>query len=112
MSESPLVSIIIDNYNYGRFLPEAIDSALNQNYLRKEVIVVDDGSTDPSREVMAGYGNRIVPVLQDNRGQAAAFNEGWHRSKGDVILFLDADEFLFPTAAARAVDALRDGRCI
>lgn len=112
MSAPPLVSIIIDSFNYGRFLAEAIDSALKQNYPRLEVIVVDDGSTDNSREVMAGYGSRIVAVLQENRGQAAAFNAGFRRSRGDVILFLDSDDVLFPTAAACAVDALRDGKTI
>lgn len=112
MSAPPLVSIIIDSFNYGRFLAEAIDSALKQNYPRLEVIVVDDGSTDNSREVMAGYGSRIMAVLQENRGQAAAFNAGFRRSRGDVILFLDSDDVLFPTAAACAVDALRDGKTI
>ena len=112
MSELPLASIIISNYNYGRFLAEAIDSALNQNHPRTEVIVVDDGSTDHSREVIARYGDRIVPVLQENRGQASAFNEGFRRSQGDVVLFLDADDALFPTAAARAAEALRDGQIV
>lgn len=108
MNELPLASIIIDNYNYGRFLAGAIDSALHQNYPQLEVIVVDDGSTDHSREVMAGYGKRIVSVLQENRGQAAAINEGFKRSKGTVVVFLDADDFLFPAAVARAMESLRD----
>src|SRR6266700_1460758 len=108
MSPQPLASIIIDNYNYGRFLEQAIESALNQNYLRTEVIVVDDGSTDNSREVIARYGNRILPLVKDNGGQASAFNAGFRRSHGEVVLFLDADDALFPTAAAGAVEALKD----
>ncbi len=112
MSEQPLVSIIIDNYNYGRFLPEAIESALGQTHPRLEVIVVDDGSTDNSREVIARYGNRVLPVLKDNGGQASAFNAGFRCSHGEVILFLDADDALFPTAAASAVEALQDGQTI
>jgi len=112
MIKLPLVSIIIDSYNYGRFLAEAIDSALNQNYPRTEVIVVDDGSTDNSREVMARYGNRIVPVLQENRGQAAALNEGFRRCKGDVILFLDSDDALLTTAAASAEEVFRNKKII
>lgn len=62
----PLVSIIINNYNYGRFLREAIDSALNQTYPHVEVIVVDDGSTDGSQEIITSYGDRVIPVLKEN----------------------------------------------
>jgi glycosyltransferase involved in cell wall biosynthesis len=103
MDRQLLVSIIINNYNYARFLTEAIDSALNQTYPHIEVIVVDDGSTDNSREIMAGYGDRIVPILQANGKQAAAFNSGFAKSKGDVIIFLDADDYLFPQAVERIV---------
>src|SRR5262249_8062926 len=96
-------SIIINNYNYGRFLNDAINSALAQSYPNVEVIVVDDGSTDNSREIIAGYGDRIVPVLKENRGQPSAFNAGFATSGGDVILFLDSDDALLPTAVERAV---------
>jgi hypothetical protein len=72
------------------------------------VIVVDDGSTDNSPEVIARYGQRIQPVLKVNGGQGSAFNEGFKRSNGEVILFVDADDALLPTAAARAVEALSD----
>src|SRR5690349_5275718 len=95
---TPLVSIIVNNYNYGRFLWEAIDSALGQSYPRCEVIVVDDGSTDNSREVIAGYGELIIPVLKENGGQASAFNAGFEASTGDLILFLDSDDMLEPDA--------------
>lgn len=98
----PLVSVVVDNYNYGRFLGPAIDSALAQTYAPVEVIVVDDGSTDGSREVISGYGDLITVVLKENGGQASAFNEGFSRSRGDVVIFLDADDLLTPTAAAAA----------
>jgi glycosyltransferase involved in cell wall biosynthesis len=100
---APLVSVIVNNYNYGRFLPQAIDSALGQTHPRLEVIVVDDGSTDNSREVISRYGSRIQPVLKSNGGQASALNAGFAASRGDVVLFLDADDFLYPSAVANAV---------
>ena len=102
-----LVSIIIDNYNYDRFVGAAIDSALNQTYHPIEVIVVDDGSTDGSRELINGYGNQITPVLKSNGGQASALNAGFAHSHGDLVIFLDADDVLLPQAAQRVVDALR-----
>lgn len=103
MDKQPTVSIIINNYNYDRFLAEAIDSGLNQTYPHTEVIVVDDGSTDKSREIMAGYADRIVPILQPNGKQAAAFNSGFAKSKGDIIIFLDSDDYLLPHAVERIV---------
>jgi glycosyltransferase involved in cell wall biosynthesis len=104
----PLVSILINNYNYGRFLNESIESALAQTYSNCEVIVVDDGSTDCSREVIAQYGNRIVPVVKENGGQASAFNAGFAASKGDVICFLDADDLFLPEKVNRVVRIFRD----
>jgi glycosyltransferase involved in cell wall biosynthesis len=86
------VSIIINNYNYERFLKEAIDSALEQTYPYLEVVVVDDGSTDGSRDIISAFGNRIVPVLKSNGGQASCFNEGFKASKGEIVFFLDADD--------------------
>lgn len=103
MKPHPTVSLILTNYNYGRYLRAAIDSALRQSYAPTEVVVVDDGSTDDSRAVIASYGDRIVPVLKDNGGQNSAFNAGLRASKGDVICFLDADDILFPRAMEHAV---------
>lgn len=100
MSSSQKVSIIINNYNYGRFLKEAIDSALNQTYPNTEVIVVDDGSTDNSHEIIAEYGKQIIPILKENRGQPSAFNAGFKVSTGTIVLFLDADDMLLPSALA------------
>lgn len=92
MSSKPLVSILINNYNYGRFLKDAIDSALNQTYKNIEVIVVDDGSTDNSQETIEAYGNSIVSIFKENGGQASAFNTGYMHSHGEIICFLDADD--------------------
>lgn len=105
-----LASIVIANYNYGRFLGEAIDSALAQTYAPLEVIVVDDGSTDESREVIAGYGERVRAILKANGGQASAWNAGFSVSRGEVVLFLDSDDVLMPRALERAMPLFEDPR--
>jgi glycosyltransferase involved in cell wall biosynthesis len=102
--KQPLVSIIIDNYNYARFLRRAIDSALGQTYANIEVVVVDDGSTDNSQEIMVAYGNRIVPVLKGNGGQASSLNEGFKASHGDIICFLDSDDYFLADKVMRIVE--------
>jgi glycosyltransferase involved in cell wall biosynthesis len=102
-TESVAVSIIINNYNYAEFLGRCIDSALAQSYADCEVIVVDDGSTDSSRRVIAGYGDRVTAVHQANGGQAAALNAGFARSRGAIVFFLDADDCLLPDAVATVV---------
>ncbi len=93
----PLVSVIIPNYNYSRYIAEAIDSVLNQTYSNIEVIVVDDGSKDNSEEVIRGYGSEIVSIFQQNRGVSAARNAGVEKSRGIFICFLDADDSWFRT---------------
>src|SRR5262245_3573828 len=108
MSRLPLASIIVNNYNYGRFLRGAFDSTLAQAYPNKEVIVVDDGSTDESREIIASYGNQIIPVLKENGGQASAFNAGFAVSRGESVLFLDSDDLLLPSTLEKAVPLLDD----
>lgn len=112
MSKELLASVIIDNYNYGRFLREAIDSALGQTYSRIEVIVVDDGSTDDSREIIASYGARVIPLLKENGGQASAFNRGFALSRGEIVCFLDADDTLLPTAIEQAVALFAEARVV
>jgi glycosyltransferase involved in cell wall biosynthesis len=110
MSRSkPSFSIVITNYNYGRFLGSAIDSALSQTVPADQVIVVDDGSTDESRFVISSYGSRIDPILQENRGQRAAYNTGFKASTGDLVLFLDSDDLL-DTSVVEQVLAHSNGR--
>jgi glycosyltransferase involved in cell wall biosynthesis len=87
-----LATILINNYNYGRFLAQAIDSALAQSYPNLQIIVVDDGSTDNSREVIRSFGNRVTAVFQANGGQASALNAGFSQSKGNWIVLLDSDD--------------------
>ncbi len=104
----PLVSIIINNYNYAQFLSEAISTALDQTYSPIEVIVVDDGSTDNSRAVIEGYGRDIVTVFKQNGGQSSTFNAGFARSSGEIICFLDADDLFLPNKVERIVGAYAD----
>jgi len=109
MQEKPeiIVSIIINNYNYGRFISEAINSACNQTYKHIEVIVVDDGSTDNSRDVIASYGEQIIPLLKENGGQGSACNAGFEISKGEIIIFLDSDDVLLPDTVQQVVSAFQ-----
>lgn len=102
-----LVSVIVNNYNYARFLGTAIASALAQTYLNTEVVVVDDGSTDSSAKIAQSYGSRIILVLKKNGGQGSAFNEGFTRSSGQIVIFLDSDDYLFPTAVEEVVAVYR-----
>lgn len=102
----PLVSIIINNYNYSLFLKEAIDSALNQTYPYVEVIVVDDGSSDNSQEIITSYGNRVVPVLKENGGQGSAFNAGFAVCRGEAIFFLDSDDVFYANKVKDILEVL------
>lgn len=107
MTREPLVSIVINNHNYARFLAAAIDSALAQSYPETETIVVDDGSTDESRSVVAGYDGRVRSLLKPNGGQASAINAGFAICRGDVVIFLDSDDMLLPDIAAAVAQAFR-----
>jgi glycosyltransferase involved in cell wall biosynthesis len=111
-TKSLLVTVLINNYNYGRFLREAIDSALYQTYSHLEVIVVDDGSSDESRELIASYGKALIPIFKNNGGQASAFNAGIAASRGELICFLDADDFLHPAKVESVIPHLRPGSLI
>ena len=106
--QEPIVSIVINNHNYDQFLREAVDSALGQTYPATEVVVVDDGSTDGSRSTIRSYGDRIVPVLKENRGQGSAFNAGFAASRGTIICLLDADDWFLPEKVGEVVRSWRD----
>jgi glycosyltransferase involved in cell wall biosynthesis len=100
----PSVSIIINNHNYARFLGDAIESALTQDYQPAEVLVVDDGSTDDSRDVIRRFAGSVSPVFQENAGQASALNAGVSASRGEIVCFLDADDCFGPGKVKRIVE--------
>lgn len=98
------VSVIIPNYNYAHYLPECIDSVLAQTYPEIEVIVVDDGSSDGSREVLEGYDQQITRLYQKNQGVSAARNNGFKASTGEFVAFLDADDAWLPKKVEKQVE--------
>src|SRR5690606_11487333 len=91
---SPLISVIIANYNYGRYLAETIESVLAQTYPNVEIIFIDDGSTDNSLEVAQQY--PITILAQENQGVSAARNNAAQYARGEYVLFLDSDDLLYP----------------
>jgi len=105
----PLVTALINNYNYGRFLAEAIDSALAQTWQNLEVLVVDDGSTDNSREVLERYDDKIRVIYKENGGQASAFNAGIREAKGEILCFLDSDDIWHSNKVEQVVAKYQEG---
>ncbi len=108
MVMSNLVSVIIPNYNYAEYLRESIDSALNQDYQPIEIIVVDDGSTDGSREILRSYGTQIIVIEIENSGAPTARNFGLMEAHGYYIAYLDADDFWIRTKISTQIKRLRD----
>jgi glycosyltransferase involved in cell wall biosynthesis len=103
---SPKVSVVIPTYNMAAFLPEAIQSILRQSFQDIEVIVVDDGSTDNTREVVAQFGSRVKYVWQENAGPAAAYNRGDDIARGEYQLQFDADDVLMEGALEKTVSVM------
>jgi glycosyltransferase involved in cell wall biosynthesis len=106
----PLVSIVTTSYNQGRFLEETIRSVLEQDYEPLEYIVVDDGSSDDSVEIIRRHADRLASwEVQENRGQAAALNRAFEHARGDLLGFVSSDDTLLPGAIARlALEFERD----
>lgn len=88
----PLVSVVIPNFNYGAYIQDCIDSVLNQSYPQIEIIVVDDGSTDDSVNLVEKYGLSVKLIRIENSGVSAARNYGMRIAKGDFLCFLDSDD--------------------
>lgn len=105
----PLVTALICNYNYENYLAKAIDSALWQTWKRVEVLIVDDGSTDQSREIIKSYGDKVRVLLKENGGQASAFNVGVAAAQGEIICLLDSDDIWEPEKITSVVEKYQEG---
>jgi len=106
--DNPLVSIVIPTYNYARYLSRAIKSCLGQSYKNLEIIVVDDGSTDNTREILRDMDNKVLYTYQENKGVSAARNAGLELSTGTFITFLDADDYLTEDSIESRLGILMD----
>ncbi|HET6933133.1 MAG TPA: glycosyltransferase [Candidatus Acidoferrum sp.] len=105
---APLVSVLIDTYNHERFIEEAIQSVLAQDFSasEREILVVDDGSTDRTPEILAKYASQIRILRKPNGGQASAFNHGIPECRGEIIAFLDGDDWWAPDKLARVTHVM------
>src|SRR5437660_1937517 len=114
LPKTPLVSILISNYNYAPFLPEAIESCLRQTYPHLEIVVCDDGSTDGSQRILECYHSldaRIKPIYQANGGQSLALNAALRNSTGEIICLLDGDDVFLPEKVELVVKAFAADSC-
>jgi glycosyltransferase involved in cell wall biosynthesis len=104
-----MLSFIVTNHNYGHFLTETINSVLRVRWPDKEVIVVDDGSTDDSRERILAFGDNIIPIFKERGGQNSAANAGFARSTGEIVFFVDSDDTLDPNVAQAVMSVFSPG---
>ena len=116
MKTTPLVSVVIPVFNLEAYLGEAIDSVLSQTFQDLEIILVDDGSTDRSRQIISDYQERfperLRSAMRSHQGAAAARNAGIDASKSEWIAFLDGDDFWKPEKIARQMQVVREDPAI
>ncbi|MEC5404591.1 glycosyltransferase [Paraburkholderia sp. MPAMCS5] len=105
------MTIVICNYNYGRFLAEAIDSALTQDY-PTSVLVIDDGSTDGSREIIESYGSRVKALYKQNGGQVSAYNDAVNMIDTEFVILLDSDDLLYDDAVSKVMRVFEAGNFV
>jgi len=108
VAERPLVTALINTFNYARYLPFAINSVLAQTYDNIEIVIVDDGSFDRTAEVLAQYKDKARIIVTENGGQGHAFNLGIEAAKGELIMLLDADDIWLPNKVERMVALAND----
>ena len=100
---TPLVSIIVPVYNVEAYIERCLDSITNQSYNNIELIIIDDGSTDRSSEIIKKYTDSAIIITQKNKGQASARNSGLRKAHGKYICFVDSDDYLFVDAISTLV---------
>ncbi len=112
MDDRPVVSVVVTTYNYGKYVRGAVDSVLGQTYGNLDVLVIDDGSTDDTRRILAEYvqAGRIRYLYQDNAGQARAKNRGIAEARGEFVAFLDADDQWLPRKIEKQISLFADDR--
>jgi glycosyltransferase involved in cell wall biosynthesis len=108
VSAAPSVSIVIPVYNCRDYVAAAIDSVLCQDHAALEVIVVDDGSTDGTLDMIRPFGDRIVLIQQPNGGQSTALARGWSRASGELLGYLSADDLMRPACVSMNASALAE----
>lgn len=111
LTVAPLVSVIMSNYNYEQYIGFAIESVQRQTFSCFELIICDDGSTDDSCKLIEKYAQmdkRIKLISKENGGQASAFNAAYHEARGEIIFFLDSDDFFYPTKLEKVISTFRE----
>src|SRR3989339_1563115 len=107
--QSPLVSIITPTFNQSKFLSETIESVLKQDYDNVEYMVINDGSTDNTEEILKKYGDRITWETQKNIGQTPTINKGWKKSKGSILAYINSDDTYYDSnSVSIAVNFLKN----
>jgi glycosyltransferase involved in cell wall biosynthesis len=112
MNKEPLISILMPSFNQAEFLPQAIESVLDQQYPAKELIVIDGGSTDGSRAILERYAAHLAYwVSEPDRGQTHALNKALQVARGDILGWQNSDDFYYPGAFAEAADLIGSTGC-
>ncbi len=106
MIDQPLVSVVVSSYNRADYVAETVESVMGQTYPKIDLIVIDDGSTDATGEVIRRYGDKVHYVWQANSERASARNHGLRLAKGEFIAFLDSDDLWLPEKVERDVNFL------
>lgn len=103
-----MISVVIPAYNREHFIAEAVDSVIRQSYPDIEIIVVDDGSTDRTRQAVKRFGDKIRYIYQNNQGPSAARNKGILAARGEWVAFLDSDDIFFPDKLSQQIKCFKD----